>query len=401
MTVTKSGAGTQVLEGANSYNGPTYVNGGVLQANMFNTLSPNSAMNVGTITAGTLDTGGFAQTVSSLTMGSLGTLNLHAGDILTSSTTPSFAGTLNISGFSGSTATLIGGYSGYTSAYGTFGTVTINGSLIGSTSYSLAYLGNELDIIGSAAPFSGLATWVSTPALGSSSSWNTPGNWQDGAGQSGVPGVAPRPAGQDTATFSNSASVASITLDAPVNLKSLTFSTSSYTLSGGSLTLQSSSGLATVTVSSGTQTIESSTKLTLASTGASTTEMVIAELSELKINANIGEISGLPQLLSKDGPGTLVLSGTNNYSGGTLVNAGILAITSSTALPDGQSLTVGAGGTLIFDPSFGASPIQGASMVAGSPLAVNPVPEPGTLVLLVAGMAVGFGVRRVRRVRRV
>ena len=55
-----------------------------------------------------------------------------------------------------------------------------------------------------------------------------------------------------------------------------------------------------------------------------------------------------------NGQGTLVLSGSNSYSGGTTVEDGILDATNSTALPYGSSLTVGGGGTFLFDPSSSA-----------------------------------------------
>ena len=54
------------------------------------------------------------------------------------------------------------------------------------------------------------------------------------------------------------------------------------------------------------------------------------------------------------------------------------------------SLTVGAGGTLIFDPSYSFSSII-ATPVS---MAVSPVPEPSTLTLLFAGLVVGWGVWR-------
>jgi autotransporter-associated beta strand protein len=63
--------------------------------------------------------------------------------------------------------------------------------------------------------------------------------------------------------------------------------------------------------------------------------------------------------LSKNGDGTAVLLGTSNYSGGTQVMGGTLKIANADALPDGGSLTVGAGGTYIFDPSpTGASAVS-------------------------------------------
>ena len=86
-----------------------------------------------------------------------------------------------------------------------------------------------------------------------------------------------------------------------------------------------------------------------------------------------------------DGNGTQILSGANTYSGGTFVEAGTLIVNNSAALPDGSSLTVGAGGTLIFDPSVSGSPVSGAAIAAGS---VSAVPEPGTLGLLSIGAMV-------------
>ncbi len=68
-----------------------------------------------------------------------------------------------------------------------------------------------------------------------------------------------------------------------------------------------------------------------------------------------GVLSG-PGGLAKAGPGTLILSGSNHYIGGTTVNAGTLCVTSSNALADGTVLSVGAGGTFVFDPSMSFAP---------------------------------------------
>ena len=80
--------------------------------------------------------------------------------------------------------------------------------------------------------------------------------------------------------------------------------------------------------------------------------------------------------LIQEGPTTLVLTGTNTYDGGTVVNGGTLVVTSAAALEGQGSLTIGAGGTFIFDPSS----------ISGSPVASGgaAVPEPGTLALLAA-----------------
>jgi autotransporter-associated beta strand protein len=99
--------------------------------------------------------------------------------------------------------------------------------------------------------------------------------------------------------------------------------------------------------------------------------------------------------LTLAGMGTLVLSGTNTYTGGTTVDAGTLVLESPTALADGTSLTVG-------NPSLFAAPVvPSSSQTAASPTAAAspaaaPVPEPSTLVLLAAGVAL-MGIYRKRR----
>jgi autotransporter-associated beta strand protein len=108
-----------------------------------------------------------------------------------------------------------------------------------------------------------------------------------------------------------------------------------------------------------------------------------------------GALSG-PGGLNKVGPGTLVLSGSNDYQGGTDVMAGTLEITDADALPD-ASLTIAPGGTFIFDPSQAvAAPIT-SSVAAPS----NPVPEPCTLALLtVAICGAALYETRLRRAKR-
>ena len=97
-----------------------------------------------------------------------------------------------------------------------------------------------------------------------------------------------------------------------------------------------------------------------------------------------GSISGTGSLTEVDS-GTLILSGMNTYSGGTIVDGGTLDVVNPNSLAAGSSLTVGAGG----DSLFGA-PLEIAAPIAAPSPAV-PVPEPGTLVLLLAGAAVGIG----------
>ena len=75
----------------------------MLAAGTINALTPNPAV---TVNGGTLDVTAYPQTVQSLTVSPLGTLNLSVSNLLTD---PGghFAGTLNVGNFSSGTAELI------------------------------------------------------------------------------------------------------------------------------------------------------------------------------------------------------------------------------------------------------------------------------------------------------
>ena len=56
-----------------------------------------------------------------------------------------------------------------------------------------------------------------------------------------------------------------------------------------------------------------------------------------------GAISGTGFGIAKEGSGTLVLTGANTYTGGTVVSAGVLQMGASNAMPPFRSLTVNGG----------------------------------------------------------
>ena len=107
------------------------------------------------------------------------------------------------------------------------------------------------------------------------------------------------------------------------------------------------------------------------------------------ITGGIGQSSGSLGI-TKTGSGTLVLSGANTYLGGTTVLAGILQVTSSDSLPDGSSLTVGAGATLIFGGSQSAMAAQSSGLVATTAQSSTPaaiVASPAVVVSPASGGA--------------
>ncbi len=74
----------------------------------------------------------------------------------------------------------------------------------------------------------------------------------------------------------------------------------------------------------------------------------------------------------KMGSGIVTITGTNNYTLGTIIRAGTLIAGASHAIPDGGTLTVEAGATLIFSPATPttASPVAAA---ASAPTVAAPV----------------------------
>ncbi len=117
--------------------------------------------------------------------------------------------------------------------------------------------------------------------------------------------------------------------------------------------------------------------------------LVIAESGNglLGISGNITDDNLHRSLtLAGDGTGVLVLSGTNSYGGATVVQAGTLIVNTSAALPAGTSLSVGAGGTFLFDPSVVAPTVSSQGLAASPAGAVEAVPEPGTIALLLAAL---------------
>ena len=111
--------------------------------------------------------------------------------------------------------------------------------------------------------------------------------------------------------------------------------------------------------------------LTVDSGGSVTGGPIFAAAYQLNDGVVSADLSGPDGVMKNSGSddNTVILSGSNSYAGPTVVNAGTLIVATADALPDGTSLTVGAGGVFVFDPSQAASSISAAGVAASTPVA--------------------------------
>ena len=405
-SLNKIGSGVLVLTSSNTYSGSTTVTSGMLvAANGSNGSVTGSGLvtlnggalasdpSVGGTIGGNVLSGSGANAIVPGGIGTIGTLNIGGNVSLNSNSTLEYdldgasADILNISGslsFTGMTilqfmplGVLTGSYTLATFKPGSPVRLgDFNAPAGVPTGYALQVGSGYLTLVPS---LPGPAIWTSS----SSGSWTNANNWSSDSVPSGQ--AAQAVVGAGTAT------PLTITLDGPQTLGTLTFAntssaTTGYTLApgtGGTLTMNdtgSTANFAQIFVNSGSHGISAPVVL------AESLSIIPSASTTLDI---AGNISGSGTLLL-DGPGTLILSSSNSYSGGTTVAAGTLIATSSESLLDGSSLTVGANAGSIF---AAASP---AAVPALQGLAA--VPEPGTLALFsVAGLVAAAAVWRRRR----
>ncbi|MDH6593315.1 fibronectin-binding autotransporter adhesin [Variovorax sp. TBS-050B] len=346
--IVKSGTGTLTLTGANTYFGGITVAGGTLQANN-GTGSATGGGSVVVQSGGRLAGGGrvggdvvvesggvLAPGASAGAMGTLavgGDMSLLAGSRLDfqfgtpgadfgtagQSDSVSVAGNLSItpgatldvadaSGFGPGVYRLID-YAGTLAP----GSTLALGSMPAGTTLSIQNLSADkrfmlVNTTGMTLNFwnaNGLAS--PTQAGGGTGTWsNTEAAWTDAAGSATVP-MQPQPG---FAVFSGAAGT--VTVDntpGAVQATGMQFASSGYTLAGDALTLVGTGGGARAEVRVGDG-------------GAGSAGYV----------ATIGNAVAGSAGLVKTGAGTLVLGGTNGYTGGTAVQAGTLSVSADANL---------------------------------------------------------------------
>jgi autotransporter-associated beta strand protein len=242
-------------------------------------------------------------------------------------------------------------------------------------------------IVGSdAVALPGLAQWNGS----ANSSWNVASSWTgtvsgSTAGSPGLRGVS-----GDGVVF-NAASGSVDLNGANPSIADVTFnSTGGYTIaqgSAGTLQLANGGGPATLSVTAGSATISAPVALD------SDVVATVAAGSQLTIS---GGISGANQALAVNGQGTVVLGGTNSYSGGTTVSSGTLNVSSSQALPSTGVLVVGRSGRVVLGNSMGSS--AAVPTVAAAPSDTVAPPQPAPVVAVPAAPMEAVRVAALRKV---
>ncbi len=244
----------------------------------------------------------------------------------------------------------------------------------------------------------------------SNTSWNNAANWTVS-----VPGATTGTTSTNTATFNLNATNSPLTTDTGRNLQNITFDTAivnSLTIgatAGPSLLLTSGGTVQTTSTVANAETVNAplvlegnytftsgATSSTAALTfGGGITPGPTAGTTTLTLNGSntgantikgnlIDHSTGL-LALSKSGNGTWVLSGANNYSGGTTVSAGTLEFDTAPSLANNTTFQV-SGGTLRFK-------VTTAATTVGTGVTVT-VANGGTLELAGSASALATTVNR-------
>jgi autotransporter-associated beta strand protein len=366
-SLTKTGTGTMTLTGANTYGGGTTVSGGTLRVN--NTSGSGTGSGAVTVSGGTLggagtisgpitvNSGGhIAPGASAGTLSTSSSMILNTGSVLdyelANSLTPgggindllSVTGNLTL----GSSLTLnIDAYQGDL-ANGNYKLISYTGNLSGNTSgwsvgtnnasgphsynFSTATPG-EIQLI----VIDGSPIWTGA----TSTSWDTASNWTTGA----------EPSSSVNATFPTPipGTGGSISLTSGEAAKTLVLN-DNYNLSGGTLNVATGS----ISVASGK-------------------------------TATVSSVLTGTAGLSKSGAGTLVLTGSNSYSGGTTINDGTLRVVADSNLgASGGGITFN-GGTL--NPITGLSTSRAVTISSSGGSVDNGSGITTTLTGAIAGSA--------------
>jgi len=150
--------------------------------------------------------------------------------------------------------------------------------------------------------------------------------------------------------------------------------TGGTTLAGGTLSLANNQALGSGALTTTGSIVDYASGVAIPNAivvNSNTTQLQVLSGSATQAGA-ISELNG-PRPLEKIGAGTLVLSGTNTYSGPTTVSGGALVVTGSIA---NSAMTVGSGATLTGTGTVGA-----VTILSGGTFAPGPIGTPGAMTV--------------------
>ena len=362
--ITKAGAGTLTLNGVNAYTGGTALNAGTLQVgedvNLGGTAS-NLTFDGGTLAfsgsftsarnillnsgGGTLDSRGSGVTLTgvisgtgSLTKDGAGTVALNTANSYTGATVISY-GILRI----GNAAAL--GTSGAGTTIHAGGELELNGNGL-TLNEALTLNGGSLCNCFGNNTYGGTLTLTNHSTLDAD------------AGMLSI-----------TSAIGESGGAFGLIKNGPgtVELKGASTYTGSTTVQAGTLSLfngaalSNSGAVVLLDVAGATLQLNASETIgSLAGGGSTGGNVVLGSTTLTTGDANdtsfSGVISGSGGFLIKTGTGTMTLSGSNTYTGGTTLSAGALRVANSSALGlESNILTIGGGATLKASDSFSTS----------------------------------------------
>ncbi|AMK78526.1 hypothetical protein A1342_13350 [Methylomonas methanica] len=377
--LTKAGAGTLTLTGSNTHTGAVTVSAGGLTLTGGSSIGDSSAVTVSSGTTMTL--GGGNETIGSLT----GAGNVVLGYRLTvggDNTSTNFSGVISGSGNgltkTGSGTLMLTGnntYTGSTSvAAGMLTANRVGGALADTTAVSVAsgatFTAWTDETIGSIAGAGNVSLNSGTLTVGGNGTSTELSGVISGAGDLGKAGSGTF-ALSGSNTYTGSTTVSAGTLEAKNAAALGTVGAGTTVSSGAALAVQGGITLAeTLTLNgnglSGTGALVNVSGINTLSGG-----VTLGADSTVDTTAGSLTLSGAVSggfALSKLGSGTLIMSATSNYTGGTNVSAGTLLVTGSLGATSGLSVASGAtlGGT---GSIFAASSSNNLTINAGATLA--------------------------------
>jgi len=394
----KTGTGTQILSGANTFTGGTTVTGGTLVASGA-PASGKSAIGNGNLSVAGSATFAYEPTAAGPL--SVGTLTLNTGSAITAAlggTSGQSAITSTVNGAGGNYSVNVYGISGVAPATGTNALITTTGGLGTGTlgniynlsNYTLSGFtttatGDTINVTSATALTSELwkGGFTSATTVWAITDGSTSSNWATDLAGDATPLT---PGTSTVVTFSDSTPVVnatSTTLGASMSIQGIVVNDSNgvgLNADGNTLTV----GTGGITVNSGAGAVSLATPLTLSGTQSWTNNSSSNALSVSGAVTNGGYTLTTTGTINISGPiagtggltvsgGAAMLTGANTYSGGTQVTAGTLQI--------GNGAVNGTVGTGTYNIATGAKLYLDSASVPAAGQSFSTITGAGTLEL--------------------